>query len=60
MATPTLVQVVALNRTITTAKLVVQNYGQSERKLDDLALAENKAVLVALKTALDAVVAAIG
>lgn len=60
MATPTLVQVVALNRTITTAKLVVQNYGQSERKLDDLTLAENKAVLVALKTALDAVVAAIG
>jgi len=60
MATPTLVQVVALNRTITTAKLVVQNYGQSERKLDDLTLAENKAVLVALKTALDAVVTAIG
>lgn len=60
MATPTLVQVVALNRTITTAKLVVQNYGQSERKLEDLTLAENKAVLVALKTALDAVVAAIG
>lgn len=60
MATPTLVQVVALNRTITTAKLVVQHYGQSERKLDDLTLAENKAVLVALKTALDAVVTAIG
>lgn len=60
MATPTLVQVVALNRTITTAKLVVQNYGQSERKLDDLTLAENKAVLVALKTALDAVVTTIG
>lgn len=60
MATPTLVQVVALNRTITTAKLAVQNYGQSERKLDDLTLAENKAKLTALKTALDAVVTTIG
>ncbi|ARB30334.1 hypothetical protein HOS87_gp48 [Pseudomonas phage phiNV3] len=60
MATPTLPQVVALNRAIHTAKLTVQNYGQSERKLDDLTLAENKAVLVALKTALDAVVTTIG
>lgn len=60
MATPTLVQVVALNRAIHTAKLSVQNYGQSERKLEDLTLAENKAVLVALKTALDAVVTTIG
>jgi hypothetical protein len=60
MATPTLVQVVALNRTITTAKLVVQNYGQSERKLDDLTLAEQKAALTALKTALDSVLTTIG
>jgi hypothetical protein len=60
MATPTLVQVVALNRTITTAKLVVQNYGQSERKLEDLTLAEQKAALTALKTALDSVLTTIG
>lgn len=60
MATPALAQVVALNRSIHTAKLTVQNYGQSERKLEDLALPENKAVLVALKTALDAVVTTIG
>lgn len=60
MATPTLVQVVALNRAIHTAKLVVQNYGQSERALVDLTLAENKAVLTALKAALDPVVTAIG
>ena len=55
-----LVQAVALNRAITTAKLMVQEYGQSERKLADLTLAENKAKLTALKTALDAVVTTIG
>ena len=60
MATPTLVQAVALNRAITTAKLMVQEYGQSERKLEDLTLAANKAKLTALKTALDAVVTTIG
>lgn len=57
MATPTLAQVVAVNRTITTAKLVIQQYGQSERKLEDLTLLENKEVLATLKTALDALMA---
>lgn len=57
MATPTLAQAVALNRTITTAKLVIQPYGQSERKLEDLALADQKAALADLKTALDALMA---
>ena len=57
MATPTLAQVVEVNRTITTAKLVIQTYGQSERKLEDLTLLENKEVLAALKTALDSLLA---
>lgn len=60
MATPTLAQAVAVNRTITTAKLVIQPYGQSERKLDDLALTDQKAALTALKTALDSLLTTLG
>lgn len=60
MATPTKAQAVAVNRTITNAKLVIQNYGQSERKLDDLALADQKAPLTALKAALDSLLTTLG
>lgn len=60
MATPTLAQAVAVNRTITTAKLVIQQYGQSERQLVDLTLADQKAALTKLKTALDAILTTIG
>lgn len=59
MATPTLAQAVAVNRALHTAKLVIQNYGQSERKLADLTLADQKAPLTALKTALDALMTTI-
>lgn len=60
MATPSKAQAVAVNRTITTAKLVIQQYGQSERKLGDLALADQKAALTALKTALDSLLTTLG
>lgn len=60
MATPSKAQAVAVNRTITTAKLVIQQYGQSERKLDDLALADQKAPLTTLKTALDSLLTTLG
>lgn len=60
MATPTLAQAVAVNRTMHTAKLVIQNYGQSERQLSDLALADQKAPLTALKAALDSLLTTLG
>lgn len=60
MATPTKAQAVALNRTIHTAKLVAQQYGQSERQLSDMTLADQKAPLTALKTALDSILTTIG
>lgn len=60
MATPSKAQAVAVNRTITTAKLVIQQYGQSERQLSDLSLADQKAPLTALKTALDSLLTTLG
>lgn len=60
MATPSLAQAVALNRAIHTAKLVIQNYGQSERQLADLALTDQKTPLTNLKTALDSLLTTLG